>query len=150
MGTTPEELRHEIEDTRRHLSETVDRLADKVSPGRMAHRRAQDTRRRLDGVRSSVAGTAQHTAYRVKDAAHMPRRTTGGTAVMDGHPAGPTATMQPVTEPGSAGRHLRGRAPLAAGVLAVCTGAAAGAVLLRGRHAQQKPGWTAALHRRHH
>jgi hypothetical protein len=45
-----------------------------------------------------------------------------------------TATGEPVTEPGSPGRHLRGRAPLAAGVLAVCTGAAAGAAVLRGRH----------------
>ncbi|WP_055588814.1 DUF3618 domain-containing protein [Streptacidiphilus griseoplanus] len=152
MGATPEELRHEIEDTRRHLSETVDRLADKVSPGRAAHRRAEHTRQRLGGVRSSVADTAQHTAYRVRDAAHLPGRSAGRTAAVDGHPTGPTSTLQPVTEPGSPGRHLRGRAPLAAGVLAVCTGAAAGAVLLRGRHHPQpkQPGWAAVVHRLHH
>lgn len=139
MGKTPEELRHEIEDTRRHLSETVDRIADRVSPGRVAHRRAEHTKRRLGGVRSSMTGSAQSTAHRVRGAVHMPHHEPDLPVIDDTGP-GPvaaidtTGTMQPVTEPGSAGRHLRGRAPLAAGVLAVCTGAAAGAVMLRGRH----------------
>jgi cobalamin biosynthesis Mg chelatase CobN len=51
MGATSEDLKHDIEAKREELGDHVAALGDQVAPGRVA-------RRRWQGVRSSVLGTA--------------------------------------------------------------------------------------------
>ena len=61
MGQSPEELRREIEQTRRELSYDVDTLSDKVSPSRVVERRVDRTKASLAGVKDKVMGTAHDT-----------------------------------------------------------------------------------------
>ncbi|MFJ6214760.1 DUF3618 domain-containing protein [Streptomyces sp. NPDC092296] len=121
MGTTPEELRREIEVTRHHLTLTVDRLADRVSPGSMAHRRARDTKRRLRGLRASFTGRVHGAADGVRGSVVHPRR----------H----RAAVQPLPGTGQVvPQHSRlRRASVTTGLLVAGTGLAAGALLLRAR-----------------
>jgi hypothetical protein len=57
MGTTPEELKTNIERTRGELSADVDALADRVSPASIARRRADSVRGSAVGVRDRVMGS---------------------------------------------------------------------------------------------
>ncbi|WP_051855510.1 DUF3618 domain-containing protein [Streptomyces sp. NRRL B-1347] len=59
MGSTPDQLRQETEETRAHLSDSVDRLADRLSPPRVARRRASAVRARAATARDRVMGTAR-------------------------------------------------------------------------------------------
>jgi hypothetical protein len=61
MGTSPDQLRNEIEQTRAGLTHNVDTLAEKVSPSAVAHRRAADAKGALAGVKDKVMGSS-HTA----------------------------------------------------------------------------------------
>ncbi|MEU2068035.1 DUF3618 domain-containing protein [Streptomyces anulatus] len=61
MGTQPDELKSDVEDTRAHLAHNVDRLADKVSPGKVAQRKADATQRRITRVKERVMGAASDT-----------------------------------------------------------------------------------------
>ncbi|MFH9611139.1 DUF3618 domain-containing protein [Streptomyces sp. NPDC017448] len=61
MGTQPDELKSEVEDVRAHLTRNVDRLADKVSPGKAARRKADATQRRITRVKERVMGAASDT-----------------------------------------------------------------------------------------
>ncbi|MEJ1109537.1 MULTISPECIES: DUF3618 domain-containing protein [unclassified Kribbella] len=60
MAEDPQTLRRDIEQTRRHLSDDVDALADKVSPRQMVHRRTDAARHRLHTMRHRVMGTTEH------------------------------------------------------------------------------------------
>ncbi|MFF2306070.1 DUF3618 domain-containing protein [Streptomyces sp. NPDC058128] len=62
MGTTPDELRTDVEYRRAHLARNVDLLADRIAPGRMAQRKVDAMRHRVSGVKERVMGTAQDTA----------------------------------------------------------------------------------------
>ena len=53
MGQRAEELRVEIAETRNGLSDTMDAIGDRLSPGRIAERR---TNKVTGGVRSSRSG----------------------------------------------------------------------------------------------
>ncbi|MFH9199425.1 DUF3618 domain-containing protein [Streptomyces anulatus] len=61
MGTQPDELKSDVEDTRAHLAHNVDRLADKVAPGKVARRKADATQRRITRVKERVMGAASDT-----------------------------------------------------------------------------------------
>ncbi|WP_405637897.1 DUF3618 domain-containing protein [Streptomyces sp. NBC_01178] len=61
MGTQPDELKSDVEDTRAHLARNVDRLADKVAPGKAARRKADAAQRRVTRVKERVMGTAGDT-----------------------------------------------------------------------------------------
>lgn len=61
MGTQPDELKSDVEDTRAHLAHNVDRLADKVTPGKVARRKADNTQRRITRVKERVMGAASDT-----------------------------------------------------------------------------------------
>ena len=50
------ELRHEIEDTRSHLGDTLEAIGDRVSPGRVVERRWNRARSSVSNVRHSVMG----------------------------------------------------------------------------------------------
>lgn len=59
MTTTddPDQLRREIERTQRNLSTDVDLLAEKVTPGRIVHRRVDRARKAMTTMRDRVMGT---------------------------------------------------------------------------------------------
>lgn len=54
--STPEEIQREIEGTRRSLSSDVDRLTEKVSPGRVVSRRVDRLKGGVGSVRERVMG----------------------------------------------------------------------------------------------
>lgn len=54
----PDQLRRDIEATQRNLSTDVDLLAEKVTPGRIVHRRVNRARRAMTTMRDRVMGTA--------------------------------------------------------------------------------------------
>jgi hypothetical protein len=58
VGTDAEQLRREIETTRRDLSTDVDALSDKVNPRRIAQRRVGRARNTMTNLRERVMGTA--------------------------------------------------------------------------------------------
>jgi hypothetical protein len=54
----PDRLRREIERTQHNLSTDVDVLAEKVTPGRVVHRKITRARRAMTNTRDKVMGTA--------------------------------------------------------------------------------------------
>src|SRR4051794_31087346 len=54
---TPEEIRHEIDQTRNALGEEVDLLTEKVSPGRIMERRVGRARGAMTSIRDRVMGS---------------------------------------------------------------------------------------------
>ncbi|MET7451514.1 DUF3618 domain-containing protein [Streptomyces sp. NPDC005574] len=69
MGTSPDQVRAEIEATRGRLSADVDQLTDRTSPRRVVHRRKERMRGAVGGLRDRVMGTASHTSQGVADSA---------------------------------------------------------------------------------
>ncbi len=82
MTSSPEEIRRDIESTRRELSSDVDALTDKVSPKRVVERRVDRTKGALSNAKEkvmgspspgngsrSMGGTVSDTASTVADAA---------------------------------------------------------------------------------
>ena len=61
MGKSASEVRSEIEDTRSEMSETIDAIADRTSPGRIIQRRRQRMSDGWRSVRERVMGRAQDT-----------------------------------------------------------------------------------------
>ncbi|GLY85152.1 DUF3618 domain-containing protein [Actinoallomurus iriomotensis] len=56
MGTTPDEIRNEIEHTRAGLGADVDRIVDRASPRRVMRRRTDRARAAVRGVRERLMG----------------------------------------------------------------------------------------------
>jgi ElaB/YqjD/DUF883 family membrane-anchored ribosome-binding protein len=69
MGQSAEQLRREIEYMRGDLSETLEAIGDRVSPGRMMERRKNRFINGLQGVRDRVMGTASDAGSAVGDVA---------------------------------------------------------------------------------
>jgi ElaB/YqjD/DUF883 family membrane-anchored ribosome-binding protein len=69
MGQSAEQLRREIEYTRGDLSETLEAIGDRVSPGRMMERRKNRFVNGLQSARDRVMGTASDAGSAVGDAA---------------------------------------------------------------------------------
>ena len=57
MTTTPEQIQQDIEGTRRALSQDVDRLSEKVSPGRVVSRRVDRLKSGASSMREKVMGS---------------------------------------------------------------------------------------------
>jgi ElaB/YqjD/DUF883 family membrane-anchored ribosome-binding protein/vacuolar-type H+-ATPase subunit H len=70
MSQSAEEIRAEIESTRRELGQDVDALADKVSPSKIVDRQKNKLRGALSSVKDRVMGAADDTATSVRDAGH--------------------------------------------------------------------------------
>jgi len=68
VGQTTEELKQEIADTRGNLSETLDAIGDRVSPGRMVERKKNRMSNGIRGAVDRVMGTAHDAADAVRDA----------------------------------------------------------------------------------
>ena len=60
MGKSASEVRSEIEGNRQDMSETIDAIADRTSPGRIIQRRRQRVSDGWRSVRERVMGSAQN------------------------------------------------------------------------------------------
>lgn len=70
MGKSASEVRSEIEGTRQEMSETIDAIADRTSPGRIIQRRRQRVSDGWRSVRERVMGRSQDSYGSAGDAAH--------------------------------------------------------------------------------
>ncbi|MFV2120854.1 DUF3618 domain-containing protein [Streptomyces sp. Act-28] len=128
MGTSPDQVRADIEATRDRLSQNVDRLADRTSPKRMVRRRTDRARSAASGLRARVMGVASDTggsaAGRTRHMAQSAQDSAGhmGEAVKHA--------------PEQAMRQTQGN-PLAAGLIAFGTGVLAASLLPEGESEQR-------------
>lgn len=80
--SNPDDIRADIEVTRRELGEDVDALADKVTPGKIMERQRTRLRRAFDDARERVMGVAEDVGQSASDiaqdtahgVAELPRR----------------------------------------------------------------------------
>lgn len=68
MSDSPEEIRADIERTRRELGSDVDALADKVSPSKIMDRQTDKVKNAFGSVRERVMGAADDTGSAISDA----------------------------------------------------------------------------------
>lgn len=68
MTDSPDQIRADIEKTRRELGGDVDALADKVSPSKIVDRQADKVKHALGSVRDKVMGAADDTGEAISDA----------------------------------------------------------------------------------
>ncbi|SFB29054.1 Protein of unknown function [Amycolatopsis marina] len=66
MGTSTDQVRHEIERTRQDLGHTIDEVTDRTRPRRIAERGKQRARQRLTGVQDRVMGSAEEGAHQAE------------------------------------------------------------------------------------
>ncbi|MEU8843154.1 DUF3618 domain-containing protein [Streptomyces roseus] len=124
MGTTPYELRTDVEYRRAHLARNVDLLADKLTPGRVARRKAASVRNGLTGAKERVMGTAHDKAQGLADGTGRVADSVAGTAK---EAVGSVSeTLQQAPE--QVTRRTQG-SPLAAGIMAFGAGMLAAALL---------------------
>ncbi|BFV60948.1 hypothetical protein KCMC57_up60520 [Kitasatospora sp. CMC57] len=137
MGATPDQLRAEVEARRAHLAHNVDLLADRVAPGRVAHRTSQAAHRRLTGIKERVMGSAHDTTADRTGTGSIGDRagqiggtaketTTQMTATVKDTAAGIGEAVQDA--PSQVRRRTQG-SPLAAGIMAFGAGLLAAALL---------------------
>ena len=95
MGQSTEELKRDIEYTRADMSETIDAIEDRMSPGRIVQRQKNrmssswhDVRDRVMGTASElehgIGSTASDMTGTVKDAPHMMMERTEGSPMIAG------------------------------------------------------------------
>jgi len=70
MGKSAEELRAEIADNRAQLSDTMDAIGDRVSPGRMIERRKNRVVQGARALKDRVMGTVEDVGHSVSGTAH--------------------------------------------------------------------------------
>jgi ElaB/YqjD/DUF883 family membrane-anchored ribosome-binding protein len=109
----PDQLRRDIERTQRNLSTDVNLLAEKVTPGRIMHRRVNRARTAMTTMRDRVMGTASDSASTVSDRVSAASNRVGEAA---------TSTAQAVGEAPQAVRRGTEGNPLAAGLIAFGAG----------------------------
>ncbi|GGQ07372.1 DUF3618 domain-containing protein [Streptomyces roseolilacinus] len=120
MGTSPDQVRADIEATRDRLTQNVDRLADRTSPKRMVRRRTDRARSAASGLRARVMGVASDTGSATADRTRHAARSAQDSA---GH-VGEAVRHAPE----QALRQTQGN-PLAAGVIAFGAGMLAASLL---------------------
>ena len=120
MGTRPEELRQEIQQTRAELTRDVDRLTARTSPRQIVRRRTDAVRIRARGLRERIMGTGEHARDRFADTF----ADTTDSMRQNLSEAGDTVKAAPR----QAMRQTKGN-PLAAGLIAFGAGALAAALI---------------------
>lgn len=70
MGESTTELTSEIQRTRTDLSETLDAIGDRVSPGRMVERRKNRMTSGVRAMRDRVMGTVEDVGFTATEAGH--------------------------------------------------------------------------------
>ena len=135
MGATPDELRGEVEARRAHLAQNVDRLADRITPSRVAHRQADAARQRITGIKERVMGTVHDTGA----STHRAAVAAGDTGEHLGESARQTAAQigDAVQQAPARVRRQTQGSPLAAGVVAFGAGLLAAALLPTSKAEQQ-------------
>ena len=120
MGQTPEELKREIEQTRRELSYDVDALNEKVSPSRIVGRKMDSTRSTVTSVRERIMGTASSGTSSMSSA----KTSIGDTANSATSSVSSTASSvgSAITGSPDAARQRTQGNPLAAGLIAFGAG----------------------------
>jgi hypothetical protein len=121
--STPEQIEQQIEGTRRSLSSDVDRLAEKVSPGRVVSRRVDRVRSRATSLREKIMGAAPDTRQvraRTHDAAGSAKDGMS-TAIASAGEAGSAVADAVASAPEAARRQAQG-SPLGAGLVAFGVG----------------------------
>jgi len=68
MSDSPEQIRAEIEETRRELGGNVDALADKVTPSKIVDRQKGKVKDAIGSVRTRIMGAADDAGSRLHDA----------------------------------------------------------------------------------
>ena len=116
MGSRPDELRSEIEQTRGELAYDVDRLADHTVPSRVVGRKWEDAKERARSAADKVMGA--------KDSARDSVSDTGGKMQETAHQVAGTVR----DTPDMVARRTRGN-PLAVGVIAFGVGLLTAALL---------------------
>ncbi|GAA3019398.1 DUF3618 domain-containing protein [Streptomyces fulvorobeus] len=130
MGAQPDELKTEAEYTRAHLAHNVDRLADKVTPSKVARRKADAAQHRLTGLKERVMGAANDTRDSTSGHLHGIAESTSETAGQAGATVRQTAEQVGASvraTPGQVAQRTQG-SPLAAGVIAFGAGMLAAAL----------------------
>ena len=120
MGKSASEVRSEIEGTRQDMSETIDAIADRTSPGRIIERRRQRMSDGWRSVRERVMGRAQDTAGSASDTAQGvagSARDTAGSVVESARQAPDTILEQTQGNPIAAGLIAFGGGLLVASLL---------------------------------
>jgi flagellar biosynthesis GTPase FlhF len=120
MAEDPEELKRNIEQTRRTVGRDVDALTEKVSPGRVVGRRVDRARDGMHRLKEHVMGSAESVGGSVSD--------TAGSAVSSVQDAGSAVGEAVGSAPDLARARTRGT-PLAAGLIAFAAGWVAAAAL---------------------
>lgn len=137
MGTTPDELRTDVEARRAHLARNVDLLTERVAPNRIARRRVNSARRRLTSVKEQVMGSVNDTGSAARDLTGQAGDAAGQLTDRVGDAAGQVAeTVQQA--PARARRQTQGN-PLAAGIIAFGAGMLA-ATLIPVSEAEKRAG----------
>jgi len=70
MGKSAEELRADIADNRAQLSDTMDAIGDRVSPGRMIDRKKNRVAQSARSLKDRVMGTVEDVGHSVAGTAH--------------------------------------------------------------------------------
>jgi len=113
MGQDTEQLKREIEVTRSDMTDTLDAIGDRVSPGRVAQRQKNKVVGAVRSVKDRVMGTAQETQSHLAHSVHSARDTVTGAAEQ---------TTDAVKHLPDAVVHRTEGAPMVAGALAFGVG----------------------------
>jgi uncharacterized protein YjbJ (UPF0337 family) len=128
MTDNPDEIRRDIERTRRELSTNVDALTEKVSPSRAVERRVERARGAVTTVKEKVMGTASATNGSVQD--------TMSSAASSVSNAASTVADTASEAPQMARQRTQGN-PLAAGLIAFGAGWLISSILPASQKEQQ-------------
>ncbi|MFF2299676.1 DUF3618 domain-containing protein [Arthrobacter sp. NPDC058127] len=70
MSENPDDIRSEIEETRRRLGTNVDAVADKVTPSHVVRRQTEKVKDAVFGVKENIMGAADDAGAAVGDVPH--------------------------------------------------------------------------------
>jgi ElaB/YqjD/DUF883 family membrane-anchored ribosome-binding protein len=135
MDQEPQELRQDIDRTRREMDRTLDQIQERVTPSRIVQRRADRLRGTVTGVRERVMGTAGD----VRDASQeQVQRGEGRLQDVQGQVGEISQQAREAVQhaPQAARERTRGN-PLAAGLIAFGAGLLAGSLLPESRREQE-------------
>ncbi|WP_427131568.1 DUF3618 domain-containing protein [Pseudarthrobacter sp. S9] len=84
MSENPDDIRSDIEETRRRLGTNVDAVADKVTPSHVVQRQTEKVRDAVSGVKEKVMGAADHVTGSRHSAGHGTGSAIGDTGAVIG------------------------------------------------------------------
>lgn len=125
--TTPEQIQRDIEGTRRSLSTDVDRLAEKVSPGRVVGRRVDRVKSGASSMRERIMGTLPD-PHQVKHSAGSAASSVGDSVSGTASNLASTASDAVTDAPQAVRRQTQGN-PLGAGLVAFGVGLIASSLI---------------------